>query len=74
MKLAGKSSSQAATLRRRLAPNRHHVQELRDRDDCVRGLRHFHLPEDQPLPRREGRDHMNGRLYEWETVGISAIM
>ena len=37
----------------------HHLQKLRDGDDFVRCLRHFHLPEHEPLPRREGRDHMN---------------
>ncbi len=51
------------------ALDRHHLQKLRDRDDFVRFLRHFHLPEDQPLARREGRDHVNRRFRSFLVAG-----
>ena len=42
--------------------DRHHLQQLRDRDNFVRFLRHLHLPEDEALARREGRDHVDRRF------------
>ena len=44
------------------ALDRHHVEQLRDGDDLVGFLRHLDLPEHEALARREGGDHVDGRL------------
>ena len=53
------------------ALDRQHVEQLRDGKDLVRLLRDLDLAEHEPLPRCEGRDHVDRELAALSVAGAA---
>jgi hypothetical protein len=53
------------------ALDRHHVEQLWDRDDLIGLFRYLELPEHEALARCESRDHVNRLFRAFPLVGAA---